>query len=145
MLGGLITYLLLAVYCHNEFGEKVSIRFRWRIWAPHTLLTAASSRDIMLVHQGIFPVKGDGVKVQVKGDLVRKAGARHGNKPQAHEPRIALGIYAATVFGEKRAFGDSIQPGKKGEPFVSVVANLFIWNAFEPDRYTTTVFDRDGV
>jgi hypothetical protein len=26
MLGGLITYLLLAIYCHNEFGEKVSIR-----------------------------------------------------------------------------------------------------------------------
>lgn len=26
MLGGLITYVLLAIYCHNEFGEKVSIR-----------------------------------------------------------------------------------------------------------------------
>ena len=26
MLGGLITYLLLAIYCHNEFGEKVSFR-----------------------------------------------------------------------------------------------------------------------
>jgi hypothetical protein len=26
MLGGLITYILLAIYCHNEFGEKVSIK-----------------------------------------------------------------------------------------------------------------------
>jgi len=26
MLGGLITYLLLAIYCHSEFGEHVSIR-----------------------------------------------------------------------------------------------------------------------
>jgi hypothetical protein len=26
MLGGLITYILLAIYCHSEFGEKVSIR-----------------------------------------------------------------------------------------------------------------------
>jgi len=26
MLGGLITYLLLAIYCHEQFGEKVSIR-----------------------------------------------------------------------------------------------------------------------
>jgi len=26
MLGGLITYILLAMYCHNEFGEKVSIK-----------------------------------------------------------------------------------------------------------------------
>lgn len=26
MLGSLITYILLAIYCHNEFGEKVSIR-----------------------------------------------------------------------------------------------------------------------
>ena len=26
ILGGLITYILLAIYCHNEFGEKVSIR-----------------------------------------------------------------------------------------------------------------------
>jgi len=25
ILGGLITYILLAIYCHNEFGEKVSI------------------------------------------------------------------------------------------------------------------------
>lgn len=26
LLAGLITYLLLAMYCHNEFGEKVSIK-----------------------------------------------------------------------------------------------------------------------
>jgi hypothetical protein len=25
-LGGLITYLLLAIYCHNEYKEKVSIK-----------------------------------------------------------------------------------------------------------------------
>jgi IS4 transposase len=26
ILGGLITYILLAIYCYNEFGEKVSIK-----------------------------------------------------------------------------------------------------------------------
>ena len=26
VLAGLITYILLAIYCHSEFGEKVSIR-----------------------------------------------------------------------------------------------------------------------
>ena len=26
LLGGLITYILLAIYCHDEFGEKVSIK-----------------------------------------------------------------------------------------------------------------------
>ena len=26
ILGGLITYLLLAIYCHNEYKEKVSIK-----------------------------------------------------------------------------------------------------------------------
>ena len=26
ILAGLITYILLAIYCHNEFGEKVSIK-----------------------------------------------------------------------------------------------------------------------
>ena len=26
MLAGLITYILLAIYCYSEFGEKVSIR-----------------------------------------------------------------------------------------------------------------------
>ena len=26
MFGGLITYILLAIYCYNEFGEKVSIK-----------------------------------------------------------------------------------------------------------------------
>lgn len=26
MLAGLVTYILLAIYCFSEFGEKVSIR-----------------------------------------------------------------------------------------------------------------------
>ena len=26
MLAGLITYLLLSIYCHTEYAEKVSIR-----------------------------------------------------------------------------------------------------------------------
>lgn len=26
ILAGLITYLLLAIYCHEEYGEKVSIK-----------------------------------------------------------------------------------------------------------------------
>ncbi len=26
ILGGLITYLLLAIYCHEEYGEHVSIK-----------------------------------------------------------------------------------------------------------------------
>jgi hypothetical protein len=26
ILGGLITYLLLAIYCHEEYGERVSIK-----------------------------------------------------------------------------------------------------------------------
>ena len=26
ILSGLITYLLLAIYCNNEFGEKVNIK-----------------------------------------------------------------------------------------------------------------------
>ncbi len=26
ILGGLITYLLMAIYCHEEFNEKVSIK-----------------------------------------------------------------------------------------------------------------------
>jgi len=26
VLGGLITSILLAIYCHNEFGEKVSVK-----------------------------------------------------------------------------------------------------------------------
>jgi len=26
ILGGLITYILLAIYCHNQFREKVSVQ-----------------------------------------------------------------------------------------------------------------------
>jgi hypothetical protein len=26
MLAGLITYILLAIYCHNEYGEHVSVQ-----------------------------------------------------------------------------------------------------------------------
>ena len=36
---------------------------------------------------------------------------------------IALGVDPATVFGEKRAFGDLIQTGKKSQPFVEDVTH----------------------
>ena len=49
----------------------------------------------MLLHQGIFAMKRDGVKVQVKGDALFKAQSCDSLKPQAHQSGIALGIDAA--------------------------------------------------
>ena len=68
-------------------------------------------------------MKGDGVEIKVKGEPFGKTQFRHGVEPKTHPPRIALGIYPATVFGEKRAFGDHIQTGKERQPFVQHVTH----------------------
>jgi hypothetical protein len=44
----------------------------------------------MFLHQGIFPVKRDGVKVQIERDAQLKAKSGHGVKPQAHQVGIAV-------------------------------------------------------
>jgi hypothetical protein len=47
ILGGLITYILLAMYCHNEHGERVSIRRvrQLRIQIQNELRDSGSSTD----------------------------------------------------------------------------------------------------
>lgn len=49
IIGGLITYLLLAIYCHDEFGEKVSIR---RVRQLRTNIIN-ESRDMENYHQDV--------------------------------------------------------------------------------------------
>ena len=72
----------------------------------------------MLLHQRVFAMKRDRVKVQVERRTVLQAQAVHGVKPMPHEPRITGRGDAATVLREKRTLGNDVQPGEQCQPFV---------------------------
>ena len=78
-----------------------------------TLLAAATFRDVVFLHQGIVAMKGNGVEVEVKRRALFQSQAACGLMPQAHEGRIAGGVDAAGVLGQKGTLGHDIEPGKE--------------------------------
>ena len=64
-------------------------------------LFAAAFRDIMFFHQGVFPMKRDRVKIQIKRTTPVNAEVFHSIKPQLHQFWICVRINSATVFGKK--------------------------------------------
>jgi hypothetical protein len=77
----------------------------------------------MFLNQCIFAVEGNGVEIKIEGISPLKAQFVGGIKPELQKLRIAGGVYPATVFGKKGAFGDSVEPGKKGKTFVEYIAH----------------------
>ena len=53
----------------------------------------------MLLNERVFPVKRDGMEVEVKRDAASQAEFGHGIEPIAHESGIATRIDTATVLG----------------------------------------------
>ena len=51
----------------------------------HSLPPAAAFGDLMLSHQGVFAMKGDGVKIHMKADTPLESQAAHGIEPPMHE------------------------------------------------------------
>ena len=51
------------------------------------LLPAAALGNVVFLHQGVFPVEGDGVEVQVEGGAARQPQPAHGVEPA----RISFG------------------------------------------------------
>ena len=88
-----------------------------------SLLSSAAFGNVVFFDQGIFPVEGNGVEVQIKGATPTEAKASHGIKPEIEHLRVAGGIDAATVFGKKGSLGGAVEPGKKGEAFVEHIAH----------------------
>ncbi len=88
-----------------------------------TLVAAAPFGDIMLLHQGVVAMKGNGVEVEVKRGPLLQTSCSHGIMPQTHEREGAGGVDAARVLGEKGTLGHDIEPGKERETFVEDVAH----------------------
>src|SRR3990172_10223205 len=86
--------------------------------SQNALLTAAPFGDIMLLHQGVFPVKRNGMKIQMKRSPPLQPQPSYGIKPPSHEMGIRSRINPATILGEEGPFGNGIEPGKKGKPFI---------------------------
>lgn len=88
-----------------------------------SLLLSAAFGNVVFFDQGIFPVEGNGVEVQIKGAAPAEAQASHGIKPKIEHLRVAGGIDAATVFGQESSLGTAVEPGKKGQAFVEHIAH----------------------
>jgi hypothetical protein len=86
-------------------------------------LPATPLGHIMLFHQGLFTVEGNGVEVQIKGIPPRKPKPSYGIKPQPHQPRIRSRINSTAIFSEKRPFGNHIESRKQSQPLVQDVAH----------------------
>src|SRR5208283_4628023 len=74
--------------------------------------------DIMFLDQGIFTMEGDGVEIKIERVSSLEAQFAHGVKPELQKFRIGGRINPAAIFGEKRALGDAVEPGKEGEALV---------------------------
>ena len=72
----------------------------------------------MLLNERVFPVKRDGMEVEVERDATPQAELGHGVEPIAHENRIAARIDAAAVLCQEGALGDGIEAGEKREALV---------------------------
>ena len=72
----------------------------------------------MLLDEGILTREGNGLEVEIEGDPMGQAQRAHGIVPLTHEHRRTGRIDPATILGEKRPFGDNVEPGKESEAFV---------------------------
>lgn len=77
----------------------------------------------MLFHQRVLPVKGNGMKVQVKRVAPIQAQAGGGVKPKAQDFGVTGRIDAATVLGQKGTLGDAVETGKQGQALVQDLAH----------------------
>jgi len=87
------------------------------------LLPPTPLRDIMLFHQGVFPMEGNGMEIQVKRPSPRKSKFPYGIKPKPHQAGIRSRINPTTIFGQKRPFGNHIEPSKQSQPLVQDIAH----------------------
>jgi hypothetical protein len=87
------------------------------------LLPPTPLRNIMLFHQGVFAVEGNGMEIQIKRPSPRKPKLSYGIKPQPHQPRIRRRINPTAIFREKRPFGYHIEPGKQSQPLVQNITH----------------------
>jgi hypothetical protein len=86
-------------------------------------LPAAPLADIVLFHQGVLAVKGNGVEVQIKRTAPRKTQSPDSIKPKPHQPWIRSRINPTAIFSEKRPFGNHVEPSKQSQPLVQDIAH----------------------
>ena len=82
------------------------------------LLAAAALGNIVLLDQGVVPMVGNGVEIEVEGGAPRQGRLAEGLGPAALERGEAARIDAAGVFGEGRALGKGVEGGEEGEALV---------------------------
>jgi hypothetical protein len=91
--------------------------------SQNSFLAATPLGHIMLFHQGLFAVKGNGMEVQIKRISPRKPEPSYGIKPQPHQPRIRGRIDPTAIFGEKGPLGNHIESGKQSQSLIQDIAH----------------------
>ena len=79
----------------------------------------------MFFHDGVFAVKGYGMKVQVEGRTSCESKTAQGIDPSRHEYRIGCRINPAAVFRKEGFFGILFRPVKRVSP--SPMTSLMTW------------------
>src|SRR5581483_5077571 len=74
--------------------------------------------NVVLFHQGVVAVEGDGVEVEIEGGTPGQLQAGYGVEPGAEHFGVTGRVDPAAVFGQEGAFGDDVEPGEQGQPLV---------------------------
>ena len=89
----------------------------------NALLPPTPLGDVVLFDQGILAMKGDRVKIQVKGLSAGQPEPAHGVEPASLQFRITGRGDPATVFGQERSLGGDVQSSEEGQPLVQHLAH----------------------
>jgi hypothetical protein len=77
----------------------------------------------MFFDQGVFAMKGDGVKIQIKGATTLKTKLAHGIEPKPEYFRVAGRINPAAVLGKKSPLWRAVEPGEESKTLVQHIAH----------------------
>ena len=77
----------------------------------------------MLLYEGIFSMKGDGVKIQVEGHAPFQAQLCDLIEPMAHQFWVARRVDPTAILGQKGSFRYDIESGKQPQAFVEDMAH----------------------
>jgi hypothetical protein len=72
------------------------------------LLPTAALGNVVFFHEGVVPVEGDGVEVEIEGGTPGQLQARHGVEPGPEHFGVTGRVDPAAVFGQEGALGDDV-------------------------------------
>src|SRR5262245_41159293 len=89
----------------------------------NSLLTPASLGDVVLLDQGIFAVKRDGVEVEIEGCAALETDLGRGVEPEPHPLRVAAWINPRAVLRQQGSLRRDVESREEREALVEDIAH----------------------